>query len=263
MNNEKRIALIVLKGEPTHNGHFYLFTTAIRDNDEVIVVYGSAEKSRTPEHPFNIQERKEMFGKLFYHGKGSKIKLLGVNDIGVSSKLEWATYVMEQLKKNNLPTPNQYYAGSKDDADWFDSLNHNEKVININIVDRLETKFLSGREIRQSIMNDGNEWIEHVPKCLVQYIKDNFPKELILSNILKKQKIMDKTLIENIEKEIEASKQSKYNENKIFIVKDEVTKYKMLEEYKEHKKFIFMTKIEYVFNQKNNIELINNSQVII
>jgi nicotinamide-nucleotide adenylyltransferase len=180
--------LIVMRGQPIHNGHLHLITKAIFENDELIIALGSRNKPVSFENPFKVSQRIEMLKRVF--GESSKMKILTLADIGTATQQEWVEYVFTEIEKNKINHPHTYYAGDEDNYKWYENCINpfTQKDISIKYVDRLETKIMSGTEIRKSISSGFDSWKKHVPVCLHSFIQEQFPKQYLLSEKLKERK---------------------------------------------------------------------------
>lgn len=202
---EENIALAVMRMNPLHKGHFNLISKMLMENQKVIIGLGSTQIENTFDNPFSAKQRLEMIKIAF--GNNDKIKVIFLKDLGAVVHRLWAEYVFSQIEKNNLPLPTRYYAGSLNDAFYFEDFNKNKnntnligdyKNINCNFDERykdfkLEIRILdrktesindSGTEIRKSIVNNIDAWLSQVPECLHGYIIQNFPKKFdLLENI--------------------------------------------------------------------------------
>ena len=169
-----------------HLGHHKLICKMLEENDLVIIGLGSTQIERTVRNPFTAVERIEMLN-LLYGVNNKKIKIVRLVDMGAVTPHEWSRYCIDRINTMNLPTPTDYYAGSKTDAFWFkDSVNANNEKINIHVLDRhTEGQGISGTEIRAAIANGTDEWKEYVPRCLHDYIEETFPTELTLDYNMK------------------------------------------------------------------------------
>lgn len=180
-----KVGLAIMRMQPMHMGHYALISRMMTEMDTVIIGLGSIQDSGSVSNPFSPKQRREMIEKVFGQtGKYSKIKIIELKDIGVVTKIAWAMHVFGKIDGLNLPAPTHYYAGSKHDASWFESVNteFKENRLNVKIVDRLkDTICMSGTEIRKAIISDDISWEEYVPPVLVDYIRSEFPTNLLLS----------------------------------------------------------------------------------
>jgi len=182
----KQIAFSAERTQPFTKGHFYLNSEMLRDNDLIIIGIGSTQIERTSQNPFTPEERKDMFITVF--GQTKKIRFVYLKDIGAAHPKEWQEYCLSRIKASGNPTPTRYYAGSKTDGEWFkDAINLDSDKIELITLNRYTTPFMSGTEIRKSISNGSNEWEDHVPGCLISFIKEKYPKTLTLDYHLNKK----------------------------------------------------------------------------
>jgi cytidyltransferase-like protein len=187
----KNIAFAALRMQPFTNGHFRIISQMIRDNDIVIIGLGSIQVEGTASNPFSAKQRTEMIRTVFGKNSKDKLKIVPLHDIGAKEKYEWVEYCMSQIKGKQLPTPTRYYAGSETDLAWFiDSVNDNGDPIELINLERHETSLLSGTFVRQSISTGTSEWKRNVPECLIDYIQNNYPQELLLEFHREKNRYM-------------------------------------------------------------------------
>lgn len=182
MKTTQKVGLAVMRMQPMHDGHFNLISKMIREMDIVIIGLGSIQESGTVNNPYTPKQRREMIEKVFGQtGKHSKIKIVELKDLGACNHITWASFVFGKIDGMNLPTPTHYYAGSKHDASWFESINEEfgKDTLQIMIVDRLKDSIcMSGTEVRKSILVGSDDWKEYTPPIITEYIIDNFPYDL-------------------------------------------------------------------------------------
>jgi len=173
----KKVALLVMRQQPLHNGHTNLIYKAMLENDKVIIILGSSQEKRTKRNPFSVPERISFMKQVF--GESSKLKIMALKDIGASSRTEWLDYVFENIEKQGLEQPNRYYSGDEDNASWYDTINPiTNKQIEVMKIDRLTSGVMSATEIRNSIYNGFESWKKHIPECLIELVENKYPTEL-------------------------------------------------------------------------------------
>jgi len=202
--NNKIISCAVMRNF-LHIGHYNLVSEMLKNSDKVYIIFGSAQAHSDIRNPFTIKQRIDLVRLAF--GKSSKIKIISIKDINAVTKEEWESYVLEKIKSEGLETPTDYWGGSQDDVSWYGNVKtENNKFLKINILNRYNSSIMSGTLVRQSISNNGVEWKEHVPKCMIEYIENNFPKHLMLSNILNEREKLIQNLVINFNKDINSLK---------------------------------------------------------
>jgi len=185
----KRIALAVMRIQPLHSGHYSLLKLMLKDNDELVVVLGSAQEHGTLTNPFTPEQRKKMVELLT--SPTDKVHVTSVSDLGPVSKEKWCSYVLDSVKQAGFPNPTHYYAGSMSDADWYAA----STMIPI-ILDRTGDN-ISATAVRRSILAKTNEWKTLVPEKLIGFIEKEFPQNLfaIGSELDKQKEEHEKTLL--------------------------------------------------------------------
>jgi len=203
---KQTISMAAMRIQPLHKGHYQMICQMLANSDKIVLVLGSAQEAKTENNPFTPQERVEMLRILF--GKSDKIKVMRVADLGATIPGEWIRHLLLEMKKIKLPAPTHYYGGSKSDLMWVNAFNDmwaaesdeeidnyleisnpgvqtQEKALTVESCNRHCSGIMSATEIRKCIACGDDEWKEHVPGCLVDYIEDKFPKELTLEWQLK------------------------------------------------------------------------------
>lgn len=177
LNSPISIGGMVMRGEPIHNGHVSLIFEAMKNHEMVYIYLGSRNQPISFENPFSVKQRIEMLKIIF--GTSSKLKIIPLKDIGATSKEQWMSYIAKETYSQNLEQPTDYYAGDKENSIWIsDVINPiSQKKFNVHIIDRLKTTIMSGTRIRKNIANGTDDWKQHVPTVLHDYIEKNFPEE--------------------------------------------------------------------------------------
>ena len=175
----QKIAFLVMRLQPQQKGHTDLIYKALLENDLVIVLLGSSQEKGTKRNPFSTADKISFLKQTF--GVSSKLKIIAIRDIGASTKEEWTNHVFNTIEKAGLKQPSRYYSGDDLNAMFYeDCINpYIKEKIEVIKVDRLETKIMSGTEIRNAINNGCESWKKHVPECLIGLIEEKYPKGLI------------------------------------------------------------------------------------
>lgn len=187
-----RVGLVVARMQPPHRGHAGLINLMRSDCDVAIVAFGSTQHSRVMRHPFTFEQRVEMIRAMF----GPTVKPLPLVDIDSNVNTDdWADYVLDKIRKLNLPEPTDFYTGSVQDAKWYvnrfaqltdpmiqvgttrtyTSPRENKRL---HILDRSLLDLPPAEEIRSLIERRDDEWKNYVPARLLNFIEWNYPPEL-------------------------------------------------------------------------------------
>lgn len=190
-----RVGLAVMRMQPPHRGHMNLINQMRQDCDVCIIAFGTTQISRVVRHPFTFSERLDMVRAVF----GTGIKPLPLVDINSNVQTDdWVDYVLDKVRKLNLPEPTDYYTGSVQDAKWyvnrFAQLSDPATEVGfvktyhsatadrrLHIIDRSQFDIPPAEEIRSLIERRDPEWKLYVPQRLISYIEWNYPPELRLA----------------------------------------------------------------------------------
>lgn len=96
-------ALIVGRWQIFHKGHETLLRTALGTAQHVIVVIGSAYRSRNPQNPFTWQERQSMILSVLSEQDQARVQFLPVRDY--YDDMRWNAAVREGVKQLAPGTP--------------------------------------------------------------------------------------------------------------------------------------------------------------
>lgn len=77
-----KYGVMITRGQPFHIGHIKVIQQALNENDRVLIIIGSADKSGTERNPFDIKTRRRYFEKLksYYHINCDRLQVLELPD---------------------------------------------------------------------------------------------------------------------------------------------------------------------------------------
>jgi len=95
MTIEKRMDYAVFIGrfQPMHIGHEQVINTALGVANRVIIIIGSANRSRTPKNPWTVQERADMIRSVF--PDTDRVRIVHMND--QSNDQKWVGSVQDAV----------------------------------------------------------------------------------------------------------------------------------------------------------------------
>ena len=183
----ERTGIAAMRCNPLHIGHTANIQKMCETFHNVIICLGSAQKSRTKENPFNIEERHQMLYNVF----GERIRIVHLNDLGtLRDTNEWCDYIIKKINGLGLPEPTDYVTGSRQDSLWYrgrfwngdhDPLEthytFDGALRRLHVMDRRMLP-ISATEIRGYLELSDDGWKDFVPKVNWEYIEENFPEEL-------------------------------------------------------------------------------------
>ncbi len=168
-------AILIGRMQPVHNGHMQVINKILQEVDEVIIGIGSAQLSHEIKDPFTAGERVVMMSQALADENvdPSRYYIIPMQDINFNAI--WASHV-----KMLTPPFSIVYSGNPLVKQLFSEENFEVKQPPL-----YSRKTLSGTEVRNRILNDGN-WEELVPNATVNLIKEIKGVERI-KNLSKKE----------------------------------------------------------------------------
>lgn len=188
-----RVGLMVTRGQGIQLGHTRLQAQMLVDNSRNIIAFGSSEKSRMFGNPLMTEQKRRALQGLW----DGAFKIIELQDIGASDRAtDWADYVFDRIRRNQLPEPTDIYAGSKTEARWyehhfaaltgeptfhrggFDVWENPSSGKRIHILDRSLAPDISASHVRTLIEQRDPAWREYVPAKLWDFYEWEYPPEL-------------------------------------------------------------------------------------
>ena len=183
----KKVGIFLSRMQPIHNAHLWLIENALKENDKVLIMIGSANKKGTDRNPLDITIRRkiveealiEKFGKNYEE----KIKIMELPDWSTeknTTDTEWGRLVYYNVVSNMDVKKFSYYCSEEPKLikGWFDE--YLKERINFRFFSR-DNHFngLSATKIREALLNNDEE-----------YLVNNLPYEVYslkeeLANILR------------------------------------------------------------------------------
>ncbi|MFH1590661.1 MAG: nicotinamide-nucleotide adenylyltransferase [archaeon] len=152
------VALFPGRFQPFHQGHLQILKEAAENFEDVIVLIGSAQYSRTEDNPFSLEERKEMISRVLAAAKLDNVVIREKEDDHDDEV--WVHNVIHRM-----PWFDTVYAGdNRLVAKLFSA--EGKKVIEH---DRF--KGISATEIRRRI-ESGAPWDDQVPPEVAEYLEE-------------------------------------------------------------------------------------------
>ena len=182
----KKVGVFLSRMQPIHNAHLWMVQNALKENDEVLIIIGSANKVRTDRNPFDIKLRKELVIKAlkekFEEQNLKKINVIELPDWSSEKNnddIEWGRLIYYNVVSNMGVKKFSYYCSENPDMikGWFEE--ELKERINFRFFSRNnEFNELSATKIRKAIYEENTEYIKrYCPRCIVN--EKNKLKELI------------------------------------------------------------------------------------
>lgn len=182
-----KVGVFLFRGQPVHKGHIFMIKKALKENDKVLLVLGSANKEGMLRNPFNLETRQNWL--IFGLEEDGDIGLEDVDKLEFLSLPDWSTEGdKDELKEwghylyyNIVRMIGQkefsiYYNDDKSIIEaWFD-----EEIKHKITIEHSERSSifegLSATKIRQAIIDSDMEYLERfLPKCVIEELDEIRP----------------------------------------------------------------------------------------
>lgn len=143
-------ALYIGRFQPFHNGHLRVIKNALEENDELIIIIGSSDKSFTKKNPLTAGERIEIIKQTLLSEKiKNNYYLIPIPDINTNAV--WVSHV-----EMNVPSFSKVYAGQDITNTLFSQKGYKTESI-------ARWHDISATKIRDMMLKD-LDWKSLVPK---------------------------------------------------------------------------------------------------
>lgn len=184
----KKVGVFLSRMQPIHNAHLWMIENALKENDEVLVMIGSANKFGTERNPLPIDLRKSMvesaINEYFKHKNypQNSVKIITLSDWSSEENnddKEWGRLIYYNVVGNMGVKEFSYYSSENPEMikGWFED--ELKERINFKFFSR-DNEFggLSATKVREAILNDDDEYIKS--NCPIEvFERKNFIKEAI------------------------------------------------------------------------------------
>jgi len=144
--------------QPFHNGHLEIIKRAKKEVDELIIVIGSAQYSRTKENPFTDFERSDMIEKTLDALGMTDFSIITIEDINDDEK--YVAHIESQVPQFQVV----YAATNVNTKELFEKAGYEARTS-----DRIGN--IMSTEIRRKMLHNEN-WQHLVPKEVSEVIDD-------------------------------------------------------------------------------------------
>ena len=148
--------LFVGRFQPFHNGHLADVELALEKCDEVVIVVGSAQESRTADNPFTAEERCELIDAALAAEDITAYQIVVLEDINDDNM--WVEHV-----KAHVGSFDSVYTGNDYVASLFKAAK--SKLVIVPLIDDIAATTIRAR------MVSGGQWEEMVPDAVIAKIK--------------------------------------------------------------------------------------------
>lgn len=172
----KRVGVVLARLMPIHNGHLELIKFAAAQNDEVLILIGSADKLNE-RNPIPIDFREETVREAIDEAQIKNVTIAPLADLTSESdnSVEWGFYLYANIIKHmNFCFPTIYYSdGAEIILKWFPGFLLKNYVSLCLMARGTVEDGISATEVRKMIEGKASdeELLKVVPKCIVDNAK--------------------------------------------------------------------------------------------
>ncbi|MFX0079089.1 MAG: nicotinamide-nucleotide adenylyltransferase [Candidatus Hermodarchaeota archaeon] len=146
--------------QPPHNGHVHALKDVFAQEEQVILVIGSAQACYTPDNPFTAGERIMMLESVLEELEIPCLRFQIIPVPDIHNYRKWVNHV-----KQYVPPFGIVYTGSETTRQLFSEQKHQVKKIDLR-----KKEALSGTEIRRRMIR-GEDWDSLVPRTVLKLIQ--------------------------------------------------------------------------------------------
>ena len=165
----QKVGIFLSRMQPLHIGHLGIIEKALQENDKVLIIIGSKNKSGTIRNPLDINIRKEILVQALFEKFGQEydgeIMLMELPDwsmeTDIESNHEWGRYlyynIVSRIEQKNFSI---YFSDEKEIIEkWFEEAL--AKRIEFKIFERNNMfEAVSSTKIRQAFIDNDKEYIQ-------------------------------------------------------------------------------------------------------
>lgn len=153
-------ALFVGRFQPFHKGHLYVVKRMLEENDEIIIVIGSAQESYTLRNPLTAGERIEIIRDVLRELDAlNRAFIVPIPDI--NENLVWPARVIEYCPKFD-----RVYSGNELVLMLFEAFG-----VETVRIEHVRRDLYQGRVIREKAIR-GEDYRDLVPECVYAKLKE-------------------------------------------------------------------------------------------
>lgn len=176
----EKIGVFLSRMQPIHNAHLWMIENALKENDRILVMIGSANKKGTERNPFDIKLRREIvesaIKEKFLNEYETRIKVIELPDWSSEKNnddVEWGRLIYYTVVSNMDVKEFSYYCAEKPEMikGWFE--HELRERINFRFFSR-NNQFngLSATKIREAILKEDYKYIEqYCPTSVIKNIQ--------------------------------------------------------------------------------------------
>ena len=185
------VGVIIARLQPIHKGHLELVRQALNENDEVLILVGSADKLNK-RNPIPIAMRLDLAKRAIaeeFGDNADKVKIMPLNDLTdeTDNSHDWGFYLYSKIVSETYnPNFTIYYSdGFEIITTWFPSFLLRNNVSLALLARNATVEGISATKIREYILEENEEELKkYVPNCVFE-MRKTIKQHIELSKLIK------------------------------------------------------------------------------
>lgn len=160
-----KFGVFIGRFQPFHNSHLRAVQTALKNVDELIIIVGSANASRSIKNPFTFEERKAMIESCIYDGTvNSKVHIIPARDYFYSDTA-WAIQIQNIVHQITGDDPSTCLVGNyKDASSYYINLFPQWELLQV------APDHINATDIRSKIFQKHDLELNILPKEVIEWL---------------------------------------------------------------------------------------------
>jgi bifunctional NMN adenylyltransferase/nudix hydrolase len=175
MTKRYKVAVLIGRFEPFHNGHLANALQALDLAEKVIILVGSSFQPRTPKNPFTYAERKEMINNAIMSARNrANISIHPLRDYKYSNN-SWISSVQATVRTASPDVDDSEIAimgYDKDDSSWYNHAFPEWKFVSLSGFVEHGSVPIDATKVRELFFEGHLDYIQGaVPPIILEYMK--------------------------------------------------------------------------------------------
>lgn len=173
-NSNDKVGVVIGRFQPIHSGHVQIIQTALKENDRILLIIGSAKQAATYKNPWSDHDRVSMFTRCMEEGgplhSPKKIDFISIQDHPYSEgDIAWITEV--RIKASSYISAGDnvtLYGCNKDDSTFYLKLFPEWKYLDTGLF----SNGINATMVRQILFEEKNiaHLVDSLPKRVYDYV---------------------------------------------------------------------------------------------
>ena len=156
--------VMLTRAQPFHKGHMDVVRQILEENEDCLIVIGSANKQNTARNPLSVQERTDLILQVIkLHQLENKVKVFPLCDWSMEDAYqyaqEWGSFLYYNIV--NVIQQKEFSFYYNDDPDIVSQWFTKEISDRITVKHSVRERDVSGTKVREAILKNNLEYLNH------------------------------------------------------------------------------------------------------